>query len=598
MSENNILDLPLADFQAYLGEMRSSGRNTDDLVRQYRSHNSPFSAINKAAELYRSYLSVQGRRPVGGFLSKESGTTGMDAVKSVDFNILGGLLGAGEAMGKTFDAPYSAARNLIPLDDMPAEALGTAGAAMALGGLAARPAGSVGMGGRADDLRRQANIQRFGYDPNEVADAPALSPSGGFNDYLSAVNPDGRKIPADARPNLAMGDMYGMLPRGAREVSERDGVKFYQTDDGATYATAFNPDVGDMDVVGYSMPGGDSTELAVVSEMQGRGIGGELQYLARSHNPYAQTGGLTDAGESSLRKTYDRLRDDGIVSANASQSGGLLGAGLSEAQRQARDILDMRAAGRAGDVTDEMMALADDQYMFANTPLPMDEAARLARAGDAGFGDDLYHGTNKDFDAFNSMPWGGETPSIANEYAASTAWDGATGQNVLPIRMAANSLLDADRMPKTVTIGDFVTEATEQSPAIGRGDFNNDMASARIANLRRGAREEESGPNYNRHDFWNNDQSMFGTHGKLSKDALIDQLGFDGVKMIEMGEPTTGVFDASKARSRFARFDPEFAHLSNLSAANVSPTAGLLAMQPENDKKELPFMELLKGFLR
>ena len=120
--------------------------------------------------------------------------------------------------------------------------------------------------------------------------------------------------------------------------------------------TACNPDVGGMDVVGYSMPGGDSTELAVVSEMQGRGIGGELQYLARSQNPYAQTGGLTDAGESSLRKTYDRLRDDGIVSANASQSGGLLGAGLSEAQRQARDILDMRAAGRAGDVTDEMMA--------------------------------------------------------------------------------------------------------------------------------------------------------------------------------------------------------------------------------------------------
>tara|TARA_R110000744_G_scaffold230657_2_gene348839 strand:+ start:116 stop:2278 length:2163 start_codon:yes stop_codon:yes gene_type:complete len=306
-----------------------------EYLRLKRQQESPFAALYEAARQRDADLTAEGRRPVfGGLLSKEPvagvGTVEYEGIKSM-------LLGLLSPAAKTIDAPLAAYQGNIPMEDMTAEALGTAGMAMGGGGLAARPSGSVGMGGRADDLRRQANIQRFGHDPNEVADAPALSPSGGFNDYLSAVNPDGRKIPADARPNLAMGDMYGMLPRGAREVSERDGVKFYQTDDGATYATAFNPDVGDMDVVGYSMPGGDSTELAVVSEMQGRGIGGELQYLARSQNPYAQTGGLTDAGESSLRKTYDRLRDDGIVSANAAKSGGLLGAGLSEAQRQARD---------------------------------------------------------------------------------------------------------------------------------------------------------------------------------------------------------------------------------------------------------------------
>ena len=278
-----------------------------------------------------------------------------------------------------------------------------------------------------------------------------------------------------------------------------------------------------------------------------------------------------DAVMETLVNTSRPLAVDGISDAARrfamSEDGSVPAArALTPQQEMAERILEMRAAGNAADVTDEMMAMADDVTMFNRTPLPMDEASRMARAQEAGFGGDLYHGTNNEFDAFRAMPWGGETPNIANEYAASKGWDGDTGQRVLPVRMAVNSPLDADRMPKTVTIGDFVTESLEQSPAVGRGEFNTEMADARINNIRRGAMQEESGPHYNRHDFWNNDASMFGTHGKLAKDALMNQLGFDGVKMIEMGEPTTGVFDATKARSRFARFDPEFAHLGNLSA--------------------------------
>jgi ribosomal protein S18 acetylase RimI-like enzyme len=135
----------------------------------------------------------------------------------------------------------------------------------------------------------------------------------GFQSYLEAVNPSGSRVAAEERPNLMMGDMYGMLPSGARRVGNQGDVTFYRGPEGDFYATAFNPDVGEQDVVGFIMPRGDMTELAVVGEMQGRGIGGELQYLFRRENPNAPTGGLTEAGERSLRRTYDRLAGEGII---------------------------------------------------------------------------------------------------------------------------------------------------------------------------------------------------------------------------------------------------------------------------------------------
>ena len=72
----------------------------------------------------------------------------------------------------------------------------------------------------AADLRRQANIDRFGYDPNE---APEVS---GFDAYLRRVNPSDKRIPEENRPNLMMGDMYGMLPKSAQKVSSVGDVDF------------------------------------------------------------------------------------------------------------------------------------------------------------------------------------------------------------------------------------------------------------------------------------------------------------------------------------------------------------------------------------
>jgi hypothetical protein len=63
----------------------------------------------------------------------------------------------------------------------------------------------------------------------------------------------------------------------------------------------------------------------------------------------------------------------------------------------ARWILELRAAGKADEVTEAMMSAADDSYMYANTPLDMSQEARMARA-DEMFPRKGFHGTNADID--------------------------------------------------------------------------------------------------------------------------------------------------------------------------------------------------------
>ena len=164
--------------------------------------------------------------------------------------------------------------------------------------------------GNIAEMRRQRNIERFGYDP---ADTAAPVENSAISEYLSVVNPGGKQIPDEARPNLRRGDMYGMLPRGSEVIGEKGDISFHRGSDGNFYATAYNPDVGEQDVVGYIQGTGEGTELAVIEEMQGQGIGGELQYLFRSENPNAPTGGLTEGGQRLLEKTYNRMQDDGIL---------------------------------------------------------------------------------------------------------------------------------------------------------------------------------------------------------------------------------------------------------------------------------------------
>ena len=182
---------------------------------------------------------------------------------------------------------------------------------------------TVKAGARADErLASMARGTTLSANPINAAGDLALSAAGrvvakqsddGFEAYRKRVDPSGRTIPAEDRPNLRMGDMYGMLPKNAEVVGELDDVTLHRGGNGDYYATAYNPDVGEQDVVGYIQGRENGTELAVVEEMQGKGIGSELQYLFRSENPFAPTGGLTEAGASRLESTYDRLAAEEMI---------------------------------------------------------------------------------------------------------------------------------------------------------------------------------------------------------------------------------------------------------------------------------------------
>jgi len=137
---------------------------------------------------------------------------------------------------------------------------------------------------------------------------------------------------------------------------------------------------------------------------------------------------------------------------------------LNPAEQMAKDVLDMRAAGRAGEVTDEMMAQADPQYMYFNTPLPMDEASRMAR-GDTLFPTDAYHSTRSDFTEFGKGDVGYHvgTEEQATERLRGTRGEfGAEGEAIIPLRHSVNNPL------QTADAGDW-NDARRAGQVLSRG---------------------------------------------------------------------------------------------------------------------------------
>lgn len=255
----------------------------------------------------------------------------------------------------------------------------------------------------------------------------------------------------------------------------------------------------------------------------------------------------------------------------------------NDAEAMARDILQLRAEGRAADVTDEMMAAADPQYMFYNTPLPMDYASRMERARKS-HRTDLYSGTGDDFQAFDDRAvYASTNPDLAYTYAPSD------GGMILPLAMRAKHgtpMVDAgganwNKLNPSMRVGgdnalpipdDIVPHDAKRFDEWPMATRDYEEAAKRAG---------FSGVTFNNivdvGGYFSKARPKVGTP---EYDAHIDYLH-------SATKPTTveARFYPNQVRSRFARFDPEFAHLRNLSAAVAAGLPlGLLAMQPDQEQ--------------
>ncbi len=213
--------------------------------------------------------------------------------------------------------------------------------------------------------------------------------------------------------------------------------------------------------------------------------------------------------------------------------------------------------------------------------LPMDEQSRMARAEGLGFDFDGFHGTGgKDISEMSGMTWMSESPRLANEYAAMRAIssDGMASQ-IMPLKARTGNVFNADFLPKSVTVNQMMNEVLDQAENnLGRTFSDGEMNKARklLGTIRKAAVREESGPNYSRHDFWNDSESIFGKDGAKAIKEIFRMSGFDSISMREGGENTIGILNPSNIRSRFAAFDPAKANSENILAANAAPL-GLLS---------------------
>jgi hypothetical protein len=268
----------------------------------------------------------------------------------------------------------------------------------------------------------------------------------------------------------------------------------------------------------------------------------------------------------------------------------------NEAEAMAKRILDMRASGNAADVTDEMMAASDPQYMFFNTPLPMDYESRMKRAIQAGFdvNDEMYRGDAP----MQSFKTGrgqrdqiGVTMSSRPDVAASyIPAKGEGGIYPLMSRGKNDAVIEGVGQNWNVinpdAIVEFQRDTSELSDYIPDNYFEpyDVMAGTAFTNT-------------------NDVSRMFQGYGadRVRFNDIVDRGGSAKYYGPESSMPSDVMMVAnpSNVRSRFALFDPEFAHLKNISASVGLPISGILGYlgMSEDDAQHAEQQMYEKGLL-
>ena len=295
-----------------------------------------------------------------------------------------------------------------------------------------------------------------------------------------------------------------------------------------------------------------------------------------------------------------------------------------QSEEIAEGVLALRDQGLARYVTDDMMAKADDRYMFANSGLPMDEASRMDRASEMGFDPrTFYHGTRyADIDDFvdisdyagkpaqyNKTGTGTifttDNPAIANTYTG----DYESGIFPLMIRRTASEPIFSaggrpwSELPMYTMEGKRGETLTDYFPELRpktTGNTSTDRVAGEMANtpyqtieftdiLDRGTVDPRALPLLQDQDV----------RFRMSEEDTAAAVQWAKEMQRKTREPSTDMLvqQANRIRSRFARFDPEFKHLKNLSAA-VPISVGLsqLLSDPQSTQKDVEkYLEAING---
>lgn len=242
------------------------------------------------------------------------------------------------------------------------------------------------------------------------------------------------------------------------------------------------------------------------------------------------------------------------------------------AEDMARTILELRAAGKADEVTEEMMSAADDPYMFENTPLDMSQEALMARADEMGASSDLYHMTDKDFSSFANPTaegmqgkgvYASYSPDISHGLGSLVDDSGAfvEGTNTMPVRFIGETFKDGGS-------GNDLDPFSEEGTAIlKRFGLRPNKNYSEI----KGA-ENADGINSQIYDV--SERKANKTHKRFSQEWLEEVRRLENERIQKAGYTSTldeyrgyeMAFEPKNVRSKFARFDPEFRNLRNLSA--------------------------------
>ena len=262
-----------------------------------------------------------------------------------------------------------------------------------------------------------------------------------------------------------------------------------------------------------------------------------------------------------------------------SPSAGALPTANTVAQQTAREILELRAAGRSDEVTEQMMSAADDPYMYANTPIDMSKVSRDTRA-DEMFPGKGYHGTNQDISEFQGNVFTSDNPTLASTYAR-----GMSDAQIYPLRLGSklgdtvvegggaswNQLNISDiKDPEVASWLDWAEGQKVSTRSIEQAAGREGRSGVQFKNI------VDTGSGINSGQFKNLGYTP------AEEEALRLQY------LQELSKPSNVDVRLSPnlVRSRFARFDPEFRNLANLSAGIFSTIgfSGLAAALREKEE--------------